>query len=134
MVRAIDTTALGCAEDEATKARYIAALKLVEEKQAELLSSSFKPSSTRTLMQAHHDTWIHKAYEVQAREPRKCRDGALGMMVYGWNIATSAWMELDEAIYRQDGEVVGDAGTLVNQKFAGESTRKQPFSIARTIR
>ncbi|GAA5870996.1 hypothetical protein JCM16303_001655 [Sporobolomyces ruberrimus] len=60
------TEALRYVEDEATKARYIAPLKLVEEKQAELLSSSFKPSSTRTLMQAHHDTWIHKAYEVQA--------------------------------------------------------------------
>jgi len=47
-------------------------------------------------------------------------EGAISMMIDGWNSAHIGWLELDSAIYKSEGEIGGLPGSLVSQKLAGE--------------
>ena len=41
------------------------------------------------------------------------------MMIDGWNMAAKAWADLDKALFKKDGEIMGAPASLVNQQLAG---------------
>ncbi|GAA5870998.1 hypothetical protein JCM16303_001656 [Sporobolomyces ruberrimus] len=110
--------AIRTAENATVKARYVAARKLVEENQANQQSSTFKPSAARALVQEYHQTWMQRVVKAEKQGFEKHEDGAIGMTLHAWNFAAEAWSELDKVIFRQNGQIDGSPGTLVNQKFA----------------
>ena len=46
-------------------------------------------------------------------------DGAIPIMIDGWNMAAKAWADLDKALFKKDGEIMGAPASLVNQQLAG---------------
>lgn len=116
--RDTDSAAIRTAETSTIKASYVAAREAVQQSEALQQGTSCVPTSVRALDQKYHQTWIQRVMDAKT-QGYQLHDGAISMMIDGWNMAANAWAELDKALFKKDGLIMGAPASLVNQQLAG---------------